>query len=73
MVLGKRSRGALACSTAQLAALNSRLKNATSDCLLLTEQVRAESHRVPHRKLSWRTAQVSWQSQTRCIQLAKKP
>lgn len=37
---GSRSRNTVACTTAELNALNARLKDATNDCMIITEQVR---------------------------------
>ncbi len=37
---GARSRDTVACTTAELNALNARLKDATNDCMIITEQVR---------------------------------
>ncbi len=39
IVLEKRKRGAVCCTTHELNALNARLRDAAHDCMLLTEQV----------------------------------
>ncbi|CAL8469479.1 g9020 [Coccomyxa elongata] len=36
---GARSRDTVACTTAELNALNARLKDATNDCMIITEQI----------------------------------
>jgi hypothetical protein len=36
---GTRNRATLACTTAELNALNARLKDATNDCMIITQQV----------------------------------
>ncbi|GMH42445.1 hypothetical protein BSKO_10364 [Bryopsis sp. KO-2023] len=38
LILEKRGRGVLHCTTHELIALNSRLKDATNDCMVLTQQ-----------------------------------
>lgn len=36
---GTRNRVTIACTTAELNALNARLKDATNDCMIITQQV----------------------------------
>lgn len=36
---GTRNRSTVACTTAELNALNARLKDATNDCMIITQQV----------------------------------
>ena len=44
IILEKRSRNCTSCTTHELVALNMRLQDAATDCLMLTEQVRRTLH-----------------------------